>query len=490
MLNFEPHEPTHCVLYTDGGYWPNTGIGGWGVHGYFFTLIPATVGSGCKKALPTSAGYQTGKSGKTDITITHYVDAFETVSYNATNNVAELSAGIRALEIALESNVKQVTLFSDSKYFLQGITEWLPNWIRHQWVVSSGKPVANIDLWKKLDKIYSELKQRGVVIDLRWVKGHSGDFGNDIVDQLSTLSICAGSNGRKVSECVLTPAKGYWKTEKKYSRMLNQSAWYYGVNDNAFVESFDGRFIYYQGELRDDEEFNGKRISDASFSVIYLKEPDPVLETIRRESVRLAKASFYGLAVGSLSSIFKPENYDLIEQYGPSFLIYDLSKNRLMNYKKDILVEERRPARRAYYAVDRLQLLESILQEYLKRGDDFTSSSFYYNDITDILYERVIEKKKEIVRLRSTISQSTKFVDVEVNYTTVKKANVRLVMASDLPDRNTLAALADEIQRVVVVTWPDSESAIRYATIVETTNDVGIWSGVYSNLTLLPPATC
>ena len=489
MFEFESPAPTHCVLYTDGGYWPNVNIGGWGVHGYFFTAEPAKTGSGCKKALPSAQGYLNGKSGKPDILISHYVDAFETVMHGATNNVAELSAAIRALEIARDAKVTHLTLFADSKYVLQGITEWLPNWVKHDWVLGSGKPVANSELWKKLDHVYNELKQKGVTIDLRWVKGHSGDCGNDIVDKLSTLSICAGSNGRWVSECVLSPAKGYWKSEKKQSRLLNLSAWYYGVNDGAFCTSFDGRTIYYQGELRDDEEFNGKRISDACFSVVYLREPDPILETIRAESLRLAKASYYGLAVGSMREIFKPENYSLIEQYGPSFLIYDLSRNRLMNYRKETLVEERRPARRAYYAVDRLQLLERILVDYLKNDGKDAPGCFYYNDVTDLLYETVAEKKKEVTRLKPAISQSTKYIDVDVRYSASGSASVRLVLSQDLPDRNTLAALAEEIRRVTVVTWPDSESAIRFATIVETTNDVGIWSGVYSNLSLLPTTT-
>lgn len=498
MFDVNSEKPTHCVLYTDGGCWQDLRIGGWGVHGYFFINEPAKVGSGCKKAKPCVDGYENGSSGKTDITLTHYVDAFRSLPAEATNNVAELSAGIRAMELIVESGVTDAVLISDSKYFLQGLTEWLKGWVANKWVSSTGKPVANRELWERIAELRDEIAKRNINVKYKWIKGHSGDLGNDIVDKLSSLSMRAALNGRPVDETSVSDAKGYWKTSKKQSRLLNLPAWYFGVRTDAAVLSEDNRTIYYQGHVRDGEDFNGKMISDACFSVIYMTEPDPVLETIRTESMRLAKASFYGLAVADLKVIFHPENYELIEQYGIKFLTYDLAKNRLQNFRKEVLVEERRPVRRAYYAVDRLTHLEKILQSYIRLAaskDDAalssaTSDGLTYTDVTDILYEPVAGKRSSSIRLRPDITQAVKYLDIDADYTlpskNAGKAKVRLVLGQDLPDRNTLSALAEEIVKVVVVTWADSECAIRFATILQTNHDVGIWSGVYSNLTLLP----
>lgn len=100
----------------------------------------------------------------------------------STNNRMELTAVIKALE-ALKSKC-HIELYTDSKYVLQGITEWLPNWKKRNWLTASKKPVLNVDLWKELDALVP-----GHEINWHWVKGHSGDRGNEIADQLANKGI-------------------------------------------------------------------------------------------------------------------------------------------------------------------------------------------------------------------------------------------------------------------------------------------------------------
>jgi ribonuclease HI len=99
-----------------------------------------------------------------------------------TNNRMELTAVIRALE-ALKRPC-HVTLYSDSKYVLQGITEWMPNWKKRGWMTSAKKPVLNVDLWQALD-----IEVARHTIDWQWVKGHSGNEGNEEADRLANLGI-------------------------------------------------------------------------------------------------------------------------------------------------------------------------------------------------------------------------------------------------------------------------------------------------------------
>lgn len=99
-----------------------------------------------------------------------------------TNNRMELTAVIKALEaIKLKC---QIELYTDSKYVLQGITEWLPNWKKRNWLTASKKPVQNVDLWKELDALVPEHE-----INWHWVKGHSGDPGNELADLLANKGI-------------------------------------------------------------------------------------------------------------------------------------------------------------------------------------------------------------------------------------------------------------------------------------------------------------
>ncbi len=136
------------VMYTDGACRGNPGPGGWGVVLRF---------QGSHKTLQ---GY-----------------AAET-----TNNRMELTAVIEGLK-ALKRSCK-VELFTDSKYVMQGLTEWLANWKRNGWKTAARKPVKNIDLWQQLE---AEVTQHQV--DWNWVKGHAGIEDNELADQLANAAI-------------------------------------------------------------------------------------------------------------------------------------------------------------------------------------------------------------------------------------------------------------------------------------------------------------
>ena len=136
------------AIYTDGACRGNPGPGGWGV-------------------LLEYDGKQRTLHGGED---------------SSTNNRMELIAAIKALEV-LKSKC-QIALYTDSKYVLKGITEWLPNWKKRNWLTASKKPVQNVDLWKRLDALVPEHE-----INWHWVKGHSGNRGNEIADQLANKGI-------------------------------------------------------------------------------------------------------------------------------------------------------------------------------------------------------------------------------------------------------------------------------------------------------------
>ncbi len=100
-----------------------------------------------------------------------------------TNNRMELLAVIRALE-ALKRPGCRVVLYSDSRYVLSGMTEWLPGWKARGWKTSAKKPVLNAELWQRLDELAAEHD-----IEWRWVKGHSGHPENERADQLANRGI-------------------------------------------------------------------------------------------------------------------------------------------------------------------------------------------------------------------------------------------------------------------------------------------------------------
>ncbi len=136
------------VIYTDGACRGNPGPGGWGVYLQY-------------------AGHEKKFYGGEKVT---------------TNNRMELLAAIQALEALTQTC--HVQLYTDSKYVLQGITEWLSNWKRRGWKTASNTPVKNDDLWRRLDAA-----TQSHTIEWIWVKGHAGNSGNEIADQLANQGI-------------------------------------------------------------------------------------------------------------------------------------------------------------------------------------------------------------------------------------------------------------------------------------------------------------
>ena len=101
---------------------------------------------------------------------------------NTTNNRMELTAVIESL--ALLKRRTPVAVYTDSEYVKNGITTWIHNWKRRGWRTADNKPVKNDDLWKRLDGLVAEHE-----VQWHWVRGHTGDPGNERADQLANRGV-------------------------------------------------------------------------------------------------------------------------------------------------------------------------------------------------------------------------------------------------------------------------------------------------------------
>lgn len=98
-----------------------------------------------------------------------------------TNNRMELSAVINALK---EVGSAELDIYTDSKYVKNGIESWIKNWKINGWMTAAKQPVKNKDLWLELDTLVSEK-----AIGWKWVRGHSNDHYNTIVDEAARKAI-------------------------------------------------------------------------------------------------------------------------------------------------------------------------------------------------------------------------------------------------------------------------------------------------------------
>ena len=135
-------------IYTDGACRGNPGPGGWG-------------------AILICGNYRKEIKGGSLLT---------------TNNIMELTAVIKALELLKNSSQIQIT--TDSTYVKDGITKWIHNWKAKGWRTANKKPVKNKELWVQLDNLVSQHS-----IDWQWVRGHTGHPENEAADQLANTGI-------------------------------------------------------------------------------------------------------------------------------------------------------------------------------------------------------------------------------------------------------------------------------------------------------------
>lgn len=104
---------------------------------------------------------------------------------DTTCNRCELTALIRAIEYAIDKKLDYFEIVTDSKYCQQGMTEWAAEWARRDWKTVSGKPVANFDLWKKIEALLEHVSR----FKVSWIRGHNGNPFNHRADFLASKSI-------------------------------------------------------------------------------------------------------------------------------------------------------------------------------------------------------------------------------------------------------------------------------------------------------------
>lgn len=141
-------------IYTDGACSGNPGPGGWGTVIYFNDGSIRELGGG---------------------------------NAQTTNNRMEMQAAISGLDFLLSTpQIEPVMLHTDSEYVLKGITEWIHGWKRRGWKNAAKKPVLNRDLWEILDGLnHRATQQLEKPIQWIYVRGHSGDAGNERCDEIA-----------------------------------------------------------------------------------------------------------------------------------------------------------------------------------------------------------------------------------------------------------------------------------------------------------------
>ena len=135
------------VIFTDGASKGNPGRGGWG-------------------AIVVSDGFAYELGGG---------------ELNVSNNKMELQSAIQALTFARTKALSNITVYSDSRYVINGITKWIFGWKKNGWKTKTGEPVVNAEMWKDLHALQENLKAKW-----NYTGGHIEIVGNERVDRIAS----------------------------------------------------------------------------------------------------------------------------------------------------------------------------------------------------------------------------------------------------------------------------------------------------------------
>lgn len=499
----------HGVFYTDGGARPNPGFAGWGVHGYLYDSDKEVKNPG-KHNAPTIKGYVENLTDQSTqgraVKIENYVDAWGS-NLCATNNEMELTALQKTLEFIRDNEIKNARLYLDSQYVLQGYTKQYDIWSQNNWTTSQGKTPSNLEKWHEVKYLGSDLENKGYKFKLDWVKGHIGLLGNTRADELATRGVFSAQNKYEFEECVISPVANYNTPSVDINSMITRNRWYFVTGYDDPEQFPDGRWLYYTGyhgkpkgkKDDDDESEEGGTFSDyrppdsinwgvsqpdTYYGLVLVKDRIEIIDRIQQLHNQRCPDDHERLVVGNLANILNSKTFNLIKQHGDKLLSKHQYMNQLSNPAGQYVTWEIKPQRRAYLA-------HEIFESYRQRLLDYLEGRMVITDITSEIYETVEKKKKVTYKVKDSIPQSCKFIDLQVNVDLgkgVEQHPVRLTLNIDFPVRNHLQRMTEEntvLPKVELVTWRESSVAYRYGVVITRNEDILFWVASDSNLRLV-----
>jgi ribonuclease HI len=504
----------HLVLYSDGGAWPiNPGFGGWGLHGYLFSVNPPKKGTGLGKWVLTQTGY-VDKTQYADVltvpaavTPLAYIDGFGSYLNPVTNNVGELDGAIRALSLAADYAIKSVLVISDSKYVIENINKgFVYKWEKQNWIKSDGNPAANIELWTQLLKLKRGLEEKGVQLFFTWQRGHQGHKGNDRADHLATLGVNYSHQAPSTrNEINIHQPDGYWKSDVERHPFLNLPFVLFTTDQSRWVPN-----KYYQVTTAKEVDQIGRRARDGSFAIVELDAPSVATDQVMKAHLALEQNVHLLVAIDN-NAIHRGETHDYIVEHG-KYALRRRAPHRddLVGLDKAVISYHQSPALLTFRAIDKLEEYNSILEAFKAGVLEIDGIKLVKTDLTPILYETNIKpakkvkkaKEKDAVVGEEQVSAHETFLtlkpEYKVGYATLEvQANydhdgetkilpLSVMLGIDLLDRNSLKRLESHKPEITLITWRPDELYFSYATIVKTATCIGLWSGIFTNQRIIP----
>ncbi len=481
-----PEHTKGVVIYTDGGCRPGgRGNVGWGVHGYLYTTEPATRGPGLATHMITGSGYVSAtpeaKKAFSAVQPIHYFDFFGSSTALGTNNSVEIDALYHALDHLQVLEFSKITVYTDSEYLRRGMEEFVDQWQASGWKKADGSDVQNVFNWKRLLQTIKTYRDKNIEIDINWVKGHNGIFGNHHADLLATVGVMYSISGISRAEFKVSDAQGYWKSEIERHPFMGFKRLYFNSSPQFNVPG-----QYLMAEPGHEDHLIGKKYPETSYAIIRMNEIDPIIELVKKKQFDLSNA-INSVVMMRLDRVFSSHVYPYLLDHG-EFALFPSKKDVMsLNFLDDKpITNEQNPAGLSLRAVETFDFLELLLNQFLTGEENIKDFASF--DITDNFYNKEQKKKKDeiidVYTLKADIKPGLKNVPIKLNVPVAGKEHsvvIPLLLGGDILPRNNLKKLEEMQPTISLITWSTSSHAFKYACVIKTNSGIGIWSNYYTD---------
>ena len=452
-----------AVFFCDGSAKPtNPGFGGYGIFGYTYkeTERSKNIKHPAHGTLFFTPGGVLKEKGTATIEVLRVVEVIHAVNNPLTsNNLAELLALQTAL---LKSNqmedVTDVTVFTDSSYVVDAFNKNIDIWKRTNWKTQTGKDVSNVLEMMELDRIKAVLNERGIKMNVNWVKGHDESHGNQMADIFSVI----GSNsarrqfeaGTPFQKVVFESDLAYGDYKKTY---LDRDVLYF-MRDLYFTSAAVDDTGYCFLSTSDNPNNKGKRDTSSLFMTNVGQVPAFINQI--KAIFRKVPRKYITTCTAKISILDNKELYRLIHLVNVEDMLVKKVKNDVVEYQ---FVRDDKPF--LYEAnVDYPFIMDA--SRVFARTVDIANSNKTDNpdlivrDITD----RIVKEKKIVL---SNKDKSVDFTDV-ISDSVQLKQKLLMTVGYDIPSYLALKNIEEDIQQVYLIleSKPNSNHCTLYIQIV------------------------
>lgn len=469
---------------------------GSGVHGYLYNLDVPLAKPGKAKMATTNYAYvdrdMLARMSGTDPSMVEvkpelFIEYTRSFDALGTNNQAEMYAMYDILDqLNKLPDVVFINVWADSNYVLKGLTEYCAAWQRNNWLKRDGNPPANVELWRRLYALYISMGQSGKQIKLDWIKGHSGAYGNMLADFMAGVGIRRSYLKDCREEFRLLEPKEFNVSEVGRNPMFAYRRMYFNsIRDN------NEPGVYYManpGKLK-TEAMEGRRVTDAAYSVVMTTEPDDIIEMVIDRHCDVHQDKLAAIVRVDVDRLFNKTIVPMLDRFGGLSLIEPVASKKsslIFALDGDPVTEPQDPIGMTMVAVTAMTMLQDMLEWYhLSSKADPENTSILKPmtmDITDRFFAIEETKKGPRKVLRKEINSQMAHMDVEIVRDDIDSAPIaKLMLGLDILPRNNLKRLEEHDPVVMLITWKESENVLRYGTIITSTIGSGIWANYFAN---------